>query len=267
MTFTLIKGTLRPDFGRPDGDSMRFVADDPSLFYDLKRPGFGPKINRGNKSIQLRYEAIDTMESAADPAFAQPATDANIEMANETAGKAHLFARQLGPRGRPIAFIFGGSTTLADGKTNVFLSADDIKDSFNLRQLANGNAYPLYYDTLYRDLRDTCTEASLAAKSDGLGVWAQDASTSGAYWTGDLKSLPPIYPKLWRRIQKFIADETLFEPGEPMRNFIQWLEEESDEEVTVPSQGITTQFENILETTDTSVKMLYAPHDIVVVSR
>ena len=56
MPFTLIKGTFEPSFGIPDGDSIRFVPDDPSPIFRLRRRGFAPKLNQKNGSIQLRYE-------------------------------------------------------------------------------------------------------------------------------------------------------------------------------------------------------------------
>src|SRR5689334_19983190 len=54
----------------PDGDSVRFLADDPTLFKRLQR---GYKIRRSPRdgSVQLRLEAIDAPElhygSAAQP--------------------------------------------------------------------------------------------------------------------------------------------------------------------------------------------------------
>ena len=61
MPFTLIKGSFEPNLGRPDGDSIRFVADDTTPIFRLRRRGRPPKINQSNGSIQLRYEGIDTI--------------------------------------------------------------------------------------------------------------------------------------------------------------------------------------------------------------
>ena len=113
MPFTLIKGFFAPDLGRPDGDSMRFVADDPAPFFRLRRRGRPPRINADNGSIQLRYEAIDTMESRALEAFSAAATAANLDFADATAGRSrgYVCSTQLGPHGRPIVFAFAGETT------------------------------------------------------------------------------------------------------------------------------------------------------------
>lgn len=266
MPFTLIKGKFEPTFGKPDGDSLRFVPDDPSPIFKLRRRGRGPKINSNNGSIQLRYEAIDTMESSALQPFSSDATTSNLELAAANGGRGYICSNQLGPHGRPIAFVFSGNTAINDGDDNVFLDTNDIMDSINVQQLARGHAYPLFYDTLFDDLRDRCAQVSNQAKSAGLGVWAADETNSGATWTGNADSLPPIYPKLWRRIDKFVEDDTFFDPAKPFANLTEWIDQRSDERVSVPGQGVFTGFDNVIETTDTSVKMKFEPHELVVVS-
>ncbi len=86
MPFTLIKGTFQPKFGRPDGDSLRFVPDDPDPIFRLKRRNRAPKINAGNGSIQLRYEAIDTMEKSVGD-LAEQATKSNLDLAGTNGGE------------------------------------------------------------------------------------------------------------------------------------------------------------------------------------
>jgi len=267
MPFTLIKGNFRPDFGRPDGDSLRFVPDDPAPIFRLRRRGVGPKINQSNGSIQLRFEAIDTMESSALDPFASNATDSNLELAMKDGGEGYICSTQLGPNGRPIAFVFSGSTASADGADDIFLGPDDIMNSVNMQQLALGHAYPLFYDTLFDDLRERCADVSNEAKSNGLNVWSADETNSGTTWTGNADTMQPIYPKLWRRIDKFVKDDTFFDENHPMANLPAWIDHDSSERISVPSKGIFTGFDNILEVTDTTVKMLHEPHEVVVVSR
>ena len=269
MPFTLIKGTLNPTFGRPDGDSLRFVPDNPEPIFRLRRRKFAPKINSNNGSIQLRYEGIDTMEGAADEAFSKPATESNIELANpDDPGQpsmGYIYSNQIGPNGRPIAFVFSGETSTEDG-TDVFLSADDIMQSINVQQLYRGHAYPLFYDTLFDDLRLRMREVSLDAKNGGEGLWPSDKTNSAVAWPGSLATLPPIFPKLWRRIQGFRRDETLFDPDRPFANFKEWIEIEKEERVAIPSQDVFTGFDDLIEATDDTVKMTIDPHDMVIVS-
>lgn len=266
MPFTLIKGKFEPTFGRPDGDSLRFVPDDPSPIFKLFRRGRAPKINSTNGSVQLRYEAIDTMESSALEPFSSDATKSNLDLANASGGRGYICSNQLGPNGRPIAFVFTGDTTIDDGDDNVFLDTNAIRDSINVQQLASGHAYPLFYDTLFDDLREHCAEVSNTAKSSNLGVWAADKTNTGAAWTGNVDTLPPIFPKLWRRIDKFVGDDTFFDPARPFANLTDWIDQQSDERISIPTQGIFTGFDNVIETTDTTVKMKFEPHELVVVS-
>jgi len=270
MPFTLIKGTFEPSFGRPDGDSLRFVPDDPSPIFKLRRRGRDPKLNRTNGSIQLRYESIDTMESKALASFSDAATKANLDLAGTDGGtksaRGHIFSNQLGPHGRPIAFVFAGDSALADGKDDVFLEADDIQQSINVQLLKQGHAYPLFYDTLFKDLRVACTDASEEAREGNREVWSADASLTGATWTGDVSSLPPIYPKLWRRIDTYVRDETFFDPTKPFANLKDYVKQLDDERVLILSENKFTGFDNVIETTDHTVKLLVAPRDLVVVS-
>ena len=269
MPFTLIKGTFAPELGRPDGDSMRFVADDPEPFFRLRRRGAPPKINADNGSIQLRYEAIDAMESRALAAFSEAATAANLDLAGTEGGtrraRGHVFSTQLGPHGRPIVFAFAGEASQPDGAP-VFLGADDIMTSLNVQLLAAGHAYPLFYDTLFDDLRQRCTEVTLAAQRQRLGVWADDRTLAPVRWNEDLGQLPPIFPKLWRRLDAYARDETFFDPEKPLAGFKPWLEIERPERVSVPSEDLFTGFDNLVETSEDTVRLTVAPHRMVIVS-
>ena len=62
MGFTLIKGAFHLDAGDPDGDSVRFKADDDRQFESLR----GRRVEfKTDGTVQLRYEGIDTIEKAA----------------------------------------------------------------------------------------------------------------------------------------------------------------------------------------------------------
>lgn len=269
MPFTLIKGTLNPSLGRPDGDSLRFVPDNPEPIFRLRRRRFSPKINENNGSIQLRYEGIDTMESAADKAFSLPATNSNLELANPedpgSPSRGYIYSNQIGPNGRPIVFVYSGNIDAEDG-SDVFLSEEDIMQSINVQQLQRGHAYPLFYDTLFDDLRLRMRDVSLKAKSDGEGLWPADKTNDAVTWPGSLDTLPPIFPKLWRRIQGFRKDETLFDPDKPFANFTEWMEIEKPERVAISKGDKFTGFDDLVEVTDDTVKLTVDPHDMVIVS-
>jgi hypothetical protein len=269
MPFTLIAGSFAPGLGFPDGDSLRFIPNDPEPIFRLRRRGSPPKINPKNGSIQLRYEGIDTLEKAAIKPFSSDATASNLELAGTAGGTTnapgYIYSNQLGPHGRPIAFVFAGE---APGKTGdeKYLEPDDIMDSINVLQLARGHAYPLFYDTLFDDLRQRLTEVTLEAKEARKGVWEADRTSSGVEWDGGPATMAPIFPKLWRRIDEFTRDETFFDPEQPLAGLKRWMEIAKPERVSVPHQSIFTGFDNLLETTDTTVRMIYEPHEVVVIS-
>ncbi len=129
MSFRLIKGVYAPRLGRPDGDSVRFKPNNVNRFNGLK--GRRIRIYRnsaGERSVQLRYEGIDTMEKAAAAPYSSGATKANMELlggtgsVNQADTPGYILTRRGGPNFRPISFVYAGTTPEADGST-VFLNA------------------------------------------------------------------------------------------------------------------------------------------------
>ncbi len=190
----------------------------------------------------------------------------NIKRVNPNGRWYYICSTQLGPNGRPIALVFAGEADGDDGG-DIYLEPNDIMSSVNVQQFQRGFAYPLFYDSLYDDLRDRCTEVSLEAKRQKRGVWKVDKTNSadGAEWTGDPDTLAPTFPKLWRRIDKYVRDETLFDPDKPFRNLLEFIER-TDERISILSQSRFTGFDNVIETTDNTVRMTVDPHDVVVIS-
>ena len=269
MSFTLIKGMLDPSLGRPDGDSLRFIPDDPNPIYRLRRRTSEPSINPENGSIQLRYEAIDSLEAAASQPNASDATASNFELAGTRGGadtaRGYLLTNQLGPDGRPIAFVFAGDTPEPDG-SDIRVDAERIMNSINVRQLERGLAYPLFYDTLFDDLRARMRQVSITARENKSGLWPFDKTLQGVTYSEDLSTLAPVYPKLWRRLDSFQRDETMYDAARPLVNFTTWIARERPERVTVPGANVFTGFDNLIETTTETVRMTVDPLDLIIVS-
>jgi hypothetical protein len=270
MGFFVITGSFHPELGTPDGDSVRFVADDPDIFFKLHRQDRGPKINPDNGSIQTRYEGIDTLEKQVNNPLAADARLANLNALGTVGGTqpapGYLMSNQLDPNGRPICFVFAGAAPEADGSENVFLDVNRMKTSVNYQLLLEGLAYPLFYNTLYQDLRLEMNAAADAAKAVPRGVWGQDVTNSGAPWPASatpLADFAVIFPKLWRRIQDYFRDDTYFTPGQPFAGLKPWIEAQEPERVFLLSQQKSTGFDNVVVTTATTVALTNEPDDII----
>ncbi|NIA68745.1 hypothetical protein HBA54_09095 [Pelagibius litoralis] len=270
MPFTLIKGAFVPQAGRPDGDSLRFRPDTPDLIFRLRQRGRPPKINENNGTVQLRYEGIDTMESRALQPFSSDATRSNLAFCGvpdgEGTARGHILANQLGPNGRPIAFVFPGDAPETDG-TSVFLEVPRMKDSANFHQITQGHAYPLFYDTLFFDLRNAFSDETKQARQKGQNVWSADVTNTGALWQGpgSEEAMQPLFPKLWRRLDSYGRDADIENP-DSLGEFRAYLEFEKAERVFDLTQGRATGFDNLVTVEEERVSMATLPEELVFVS-
>ncbi len=265
MPFILITGMFSPAFGDPDGDSVKFTPTTLDPLFKLRRQGSNPSINFTNNSVQLRYEAIDCMEKKAKPPNPLIARDFNLSILGTYAKgpqtPGYILSRSLDKRGRPICFAYPGDAPAQHG-SEFYLDAKHVAESANLKIAAAGFAYPMYYDTLFSDLRKVFDSSIVSARKDSLGVWKEDA-TRLFNWTGDMGTLPPIYPKLWRRIEEYTKDSEYFDVKAPMKNLKQYIDEVDPERVLILSEGHVTGFDNVLDTTDTTVSLRVDPTDMV----
>jgi endonuclease YncB( thermonuclease family) len=270
MPFTLIKGEFVPEAGRPDGDSMRFRPDDPTPLFMLKRRGRAPKINENNGTIQLRFEGIDTMESKAAQPFSSNATKSNLELCGVSDGvgtaRGYILSNQIGPNGRPIAFVYLGDPAEPDG-ANVFLDSDRMKESVNYQQLERGHAFPLFYDTLFGDLRKTLAEQVGVARAAAQNVWTSDVTNVGATYSGpnSLATMPPFFPKLWRRLDTYSRDSDIADRNS-LSEFRDYLESLREERVFIASESRATGFDDVIQIDGNTVKMMCLPEDLIVMS-
>lgn len=273
MPFTLIQGTFKPDTGKPDGDTVRFAPDNSMLVFMLNRRGRPPIINQDNKTISLRYEGIDAMENGARTPESSNATEKNLDLLGITdtvrETKGYILSNQLDPNGRAISFIFTGKPKdgEADGDS-IFLTPERLKTSINYKLIANGNAYPLFYDTLFYDLRQEITNMVQTVRKAKKGIWQDDATTEGVTWKGasSLDKLPPLFPKLWRRLQEYTLDRDFRDDSETLDEFIDYLQIKRSERVLVVSQGRFTGFDNVIEVNGNTIKLLFQPEELIFMS-
>jgi endonuclease YncB( thermonuclease family) len=230
MPFYAIKGNFVPSAGVPDGDSVRFRAKNLALWKKLE--GRPPQIGTGVETkgtVQLRFEGIDAIEKAAQKPLADDAKHSMFALIGYDKEKrptpdGYVLARMTDDKtGRPIAFVFAGKCPWADG-AEVRLTAAQLRKSVNYKQILAGYAYPLYYNTLFAELRRTFDVALKAARAARRGYWPTDKTRKGVVFKGaaSLATIDPVWPKLWRRLQEFARG------GKPMSQFIAFLEQKNE---------------------------------------
>jgi endonuclease YncB( thermonuclease family) len=294
MPFIVIQGTFHlvgrtqagnPTGFQPDGDSIQFKPTNPQLLDQLDQPGRPYRLTSIG-STQLRLEGIDALELHFDSThqprpLADEARDfltgklglnpvpyrppRNIQVQPpvlKDATSGFILSRALEINGRPIAFAFTSAPPDPDGAA-VFLRASLLKRSLNYRSLAAGQAYPLFYDTLFADLRGVLTQAAATARQAGSGLWPQDRSQTGLAVTSqaELEQQGVVLPKLFRRLSEFLAQQ---QPG-GLAGFLPWLAA-SEEQVLDLTEGNFTHFDNVMALESDQVRLLRLPEQLVFVS-
>jgi endonuclease YncB( thermonuclease family) len=270
MPLLLIKGTFRPGAGIPDGDTVRFVANISNLLFRLMQQGSPPRLNEQNGTIPLRYEGVDAMERGARQPESAEATARNLEFLGlagpDDEGRGHIFSRLLDTNGRVIAFVVAGDTPEEDG-SEVFVDVARTRNSVNWRLLDNGNVYPLFYDTLFQDLRQELTQVAAGARLSNRGVWHEDATNSGITWggRGSLGTLPPFLPKLWRRLEDYCNDREFREFSDTLDAFPEYLRMRNDRLLVLPENRFTG-LDNVVAISGDRLSLDFRPEELVFMS-
>jgi hypothetical protein len=274
MPFTLIRGTYHVQGYEPDGDSVRFGADNEQNWQKLA--GTVQLNARGH--AQLRLEGIDTLETHfkgehQPMGLAQKALDFLLHelgiaaavfdplMLNtveaEDATPGYIVSREAEKFGRPIAFAFAGAPPEADG-SSLFLTPARLRDSLNFKSVSEGLAYPTYYSGLFPDLRAELTTATRAARLAQREIWAVDRTNVG-FAVPDLAAITDqhvILPKLFRRLVEFLRG------GGTLDRFKAFLEAKA-EEIMILSTGHFTHFDTIIDVQNGVVRMTEQPENVM----
>jgi endonuclease YncB( thermonuclease family) len=274
MSFLLIKGTFYVKGYQPDGDSIKFKADDLRNWAKLS----GPKVKMNSKGhAQLRFEAIDALETHYEK-FHQPmdlamkATnfvldnlgiknvvwdeDGSVKSADD-ATRGYILTRSTDQYGRPVCFVFAGDPTDKDG-SEVFLDKDKLIVSVNYRSAAEGLVYPTYYNGFFYDLRNELTIVVKKARQDKKGIWDKDLTNKGF----DVPNFEPlmdnvvIMPKLFRRIAEYMGD------GGSIAGFNQFLYDKWDPLIKI-QQVHFTRLDNIVKVEGDRVTLSVTPENLI----
>lgn len=211
----------------PDGDSVRFIADDAAHYDALKRSDrIRPSTRDG--SVQLRFEGVDAPElhygRDAQP-LGDTARDAllswigftdiefgqgqptRVRAAEPASIRAAILAQLVETNGRPVAYVLveSAGTLPADG---AWVDVDQalLGQTLNLRLLSEGQAYYTVYTSAPVSHRRHQRAVAADARAAGRGVWARDATSD---WVlTDQTSIGPsgqlILPKLFRRCTDYL---------------------------------------------------------------
>lgn len=284
MSFVAVRGLFQVTGYSPDGDSVRFKPSDPTVLRRLNGTGnLDPKVLSGEQPAQLRFEAIDTLEThyqnQHQPAqFADQATNhllnllgihnvqwtpdrSRVTKADDMV-QGTILVRDVEKYGRPVSIVFRGwHDHLLDG-ADVFVDADLFEQSANNQMVESGLAYVTLYQGLPEDLRTHVTGSLHDAKAAKRGLWTQDVTTTG-FDVDDLQSITNMHvimPKLFRRLVDFLKTD------KPMSQFSTFLEKKQD-----PVRNLKTgdDFENLsrlIEIRGNRVRLLANPEDLLFLS-
>jgi len=260
MPFRFIPGKFRPDIGIPDGDSVRFKADDPALLDSIESR---PAMFLSEMTVQLRYEGIDTLEKNAIQPFASQATAQNLALLMGAGGssrpRGYILSRMFDNTGsrRPISFVFSGELDATPGDS-IFLTVDLVKRSVNYKLIEGGFAYPFFFKTLFAELREAFVEATRSAQAAGRGVWAADGTLTGVDFAGrdDIDELAPIFPRLFRRLEDFGTRP------DGLAGFPDFVDRMNTRLMTI-SDARLIEFADVIAVEGNNVKMVRDPTDLV----
>lgn len=283
MSLRLIKGQYRILHSQPDGDSVHFFPDDTEAFAKL---GMKAHLSPAG-SVQLRLDAIDALETHYTPrahggftqhqplALAHAPADrllallgfTDVKRERETITSAtpdqtpgHILTRFADKYGRPVAFAYAGAADQPD-LGQVHVTTPMLRDSVNHQLLAEGLVYPTFYSKLYPDLRAELTAAAQAARKKGNGVWAGDATTSGATITSlaDLDDHVVILPKMFRRLVDYLA---LGAGDVSLDRFTSFLATKNDR-LYVISEAHATGLDTITAVAGQKLRLTHPPEDLI----
>jgi len=238
--YLTIKGKFVIAGKEPDGDSVRFIADDSELYQELQRH-YRIKPSR-DRSVQLRFEGIDAPEVHYGK-YAQPLGDeardfllkkmgfAKIEFQGDRVQSADpdtvsgvILTQAADVNGRPISYVLiGKSAAQVENGDWTQVDLDLLRQTLNFLMMAEGKVYYTVYTSTPRSHRQVLREAALAAREKDLGVWVAD--NTSIFRLVNFDSITPpngqlILPKLFRRCTDYLKAVA----GGYSGNLADWLE-------------------------------------------
>ena len=223
----LIRGVFVIEGKEPDGDSVRFIAADPTLFQQLSGAS-RIKISKDG-SVQLRFEGVDAPEvhygKVRQPMGAEARDDLlkmmgfsnvrfkpdglMVESARPASVPGAILSKAAEVNGRPISYVLlEKDLPQVRNGSRIKVDATLLAKTLNARLLETGIAYLTVYGSTPKAHRLQLREIALKAQAAKRGVWAKDASSNFTLRTQD--DIGPngqlLLPKLFRRATDYLAD-------------------------------------------------------------
>jgi endonuclease YncB( thermonuclease family) len=219
--YKVIAGTFHIKGFQPDGDSIRFQANNQANWDFFK---WETAADKAAKKKQLRVEAIDALETHYEGyhqprAFALAALEAMLEILQITSvtyslsmtqvvdandGKAGFIASASIDRfGRAVSYVFSKNAKLTDGAV-VDSETLPVEDSVNFQLAREGLVYPTFYTTTDRVFAEKIRSVVARARTTKRGIWSIDRTPD--FTLLDIRTLQEdnlIMPKLFRRLVGF----------------------------------------------------------------
>ena len=226
--YKVIAGTFHVKGFSPDGDSIRFQANNPANWDFFT---WETEADKNAKRKQLRVEAIDAMETHYEGyhqprTFALAAMESLLELlgiksvtyslsltqfVDADDGKPGFIASAVTDRfGRPVSYVFPKSAKLTDGAL-MDSAALPLDDSINFQLAREGLVYPTFYKTTDRVFAEKIRAVVARARKTKRGIWSIDRTSDFTIW--DIRTLQEdilLLPKLFRRLVGFFENYSDF---------------------------------------------------------
>jgi endonuclease YncB( thermonuclease family) len=274
VKYKVIKGTFHVKGYEPDGDSIRFRADNEAN-WDWSGFAWSEAKSKSAKKKQLRFEGIDALETHYEnakqpPAFAIAALERMLELVGITEVEYNLMvttiisAKDSIPGwivssavdmfDRPISFVFPSATKLLDG-SELALQKIPLKESINYKLAEEGIVYPTFYSPMEPELIDVFRKVFVKTKKKRMGLWAVDRSAGFRLWNvNTIQQDVIIMPKLFRRLIAFFNND-----GD-ITAFKEYLKNHSD---PIIAPGGEKSLGEIVEINGNRYGLKYSPEEIV----
>lgn len=280
MPVLILRGTYHVKGREPDGDSIAFMADDPTLWdqFVWKDQRRKPRPGR-NKPVQLRIEAIDALETHYEgysqpkaiaksathqllTAFGVRALSYNLNftsiMKAEDGVPGTIISKGLDMYDRPIAYALLGDHQLADGAVLPAMTEQLVAATINFKLAAEGQVYPTFYTTTDPVGVDVISRGVADAIAQKRGIWTFDRSPGFTFWEPrTIYEDVVILPKLFRRLVNFSN------ASDSMDEFAAWANAKRDPFKVISTGASHAKFGDLLEIDGRDVAMKFDPLDIL----